>query len=102
MDMVRLIGLVIYYAINVYVFILILRVVLDWVQLLARDWRPQGIILVLANLIYALTDPPVRFFGRLIPPLRIGGLALDMGFLVLFLLLFGLQWLVIRLSLIHI
>lgn len=98
MDMVRLIGLVIYYVINVYVFILVLRVVLDWVQILARDWRPQGIILVLANLIYALTDPPVRFFGRLIPPLRIGGLALDMGFLVLFILLFGLQWLVVRLT----
>ncbi|WP_299294386.1 YggT family protein [uncultured Mobiluncus sp.] len=96
--MLRLIGLVIYYAINVYVFILILRVVLDWVQLLARDWRPQGIILVFANLIYALTDPPVRFFGRLIPPLRIGGLALDMGFLVLFILLFLLQWLVVRLT----
>lgn len=98
MDMVRLIGLVIYYVINVYVFILVLRVVLDWVQILARDWRPQGIILVLANLVYALTDPPVRFFGRLIPPLRIGGLALDMGFLVLFILLFGLQWLVVRLT----
>ncbi len=98
MDMVRLIGLVIYYVINVYVFILVLRVVLDWVQILARDWRPRGIILVLANLIYALTDPPVRFFGRLIPPLRIGGLALDMGFLVLFILLFGLQWLVVRLT----
>ncbi len=98
MDMVRLIGLVIYYVINVYVFILVLRVVLDWIQILARDWRPRGIILVLANLIYALTDPPVRFFGRLIPPLRIGGLALDMGFLVLFILLFGLQWLVVRLT----
>lgn len=98
MDMVRLIGLVIYYVINVYVFILVLRVVLDWVQILARDWRPRGIILVLANLIYALTDSPVRFFGRLIPPLRIGGLALDMGFLVLFILLFGLQWLVVRLT----
>lgn len=98
MDMVRLISLVIYYVINVYVFILVLRVVLDWVQILARDWRPRGIILVLANLIYALTDPPVRFFGRLIPPLRIGGLALDMGFLVLFILLFGLQWLVVRLT----
>ncbi|MDY6076979.1 YggT family protein [Mobiluncus sp.] len=96
--MVRLIGLVIYYVINVYVFILVLRVVLDWVQILARDWRPRGIILVLANLIYALTDPPVRFFGRLIPPLRVGGLALDMGFLVLFILLFGLQWLVVRLT----
>lgn len=98
MDMVRLIGLVIYYVINVYVFILVLRVVLDWVQILARDWRPRGIFLVLANLIYALTDPPVRFFGRLIPPLRIGGLALDMGFLVFFILLFGLQWLVVRLT----
>ena len=98
MDTVRLIGFVIYYVINVYVFILVLRVVLDWVQILARDWRPRGIILVLANLIYALTDPPVRFFGRLIPPLRIGGLALDMGFLVLFILLFGLQWLVVRLT----
>lgn len=91
MSMVQLLGLVIYYVINVYVFILILRVVLDWVQILARDWRPQGIILVLANLIYALTDPPVRFFGRLIPPLRIGGLALDMGFMVLFILLFVVQ-----------
>ncbi|EFL94655.1 YggT family protein [Mobiluncus curtisii] len=89
--MVQLLGLVIYYVINVYVFILILRVVLDWVQILARDWRPRGIILVLANLIYALTDPPVRFFGRLIPPLRIGGLALDMGFMVLFILLFVVQ-----------
>lgn len=91
MSMVQLLGLVIYYVINVYVFILILRVVLDWVQILARDWRPQGIILVLANLIYALTDPPVRFLGRLIPPLRIGGLALDMGFMVLFILLFVVQ-----------
>ena len=98
MDTVRLIGFVIYYVINVYVFILVLRVVLDWVQILARDWRPRGIILVLANLIYALTDPPVRFFGRLIPPLRIGGLALDMGFVVLFILLFGLQWLAVRLT----
>ncbi|EFU79811.1 MULTISPECIES: YggT family protein [Mobiluncus] len=89
--MVQLLGLVIYYVINVYVFILILRVVLDWVQILARDWRPRGIILVLANLIYALTDPPVRFLGRLIPPLRIGGLALDMGFMVLFILLFVVQ-----------
>lgn len=91
MSMVQLLGLVIYYVINVYVFILILRVVLDWVQILVRDWRPRGIILVLANLIYALTDPPVRFFGRLIPPLRIGGLALDMGFMVLFILLFVVQ-----------
>lgn len=83
----QLLGLIVYYAFSAYIFVLMLRVVLDWVTLLARDWRPRGIILVLANFVYALTDPPVRFFGKLIPPLRIGGLALDMGFLVFFLLL---------------
>jgi len=27
-----------------------------------------------------VTDPPVRFFRRIIPPLRIGSLSLDFGF----------------------
>lgn len=81
------VGLAVYYAFSLYMLILVLRVVLDWVSLLARDWRPKGAVLVGANLIYALTDPPVRFFSRLIPPLRLGGIALDLGFLVFFLLL---------------
>ncbi|MCI6584970.1 MAG: YggT family protein [Mobiluncus porci] len=81
------VGFIIYYAFSVYMFILMMRVVLDWISILSRDWRPKGAILVIANFVYSLTDPPVRFFGRLIPPLRIGGIALDLGFLVLFILL---------------
>ena len=96
MNTIQLVGMVLYYAISAYVFVLLLRVVLDWVRLLARDWRPKGIILVLANFVYGITDPPVKFFGRLIPPLRIGGLALDMGFLVLFFLLFIAQTLILK------
>lgn len=68
---------------SLYMLILLVRVVLDWVQLFARQWRPAGVVLVVANLVYALTDPPLRALGRLIPPLRLGGVGLDMGFLVL-------------------
>lgn len=77
----------IYYLFSLYMFILALRVVLDWISVLSVNWRPKGLILVGANFVYALTDPPIRFFGRLIPPLRLGGIALDLGFLVFFLLL---------------
>lgn len=68
---------------SLYMLVLLVRVVLDWVQVLARQWRPEGVVLVLANLVYTLTDPPLRWLGRLVPPLRLGGIGLDMGFLVL-------------------
>lgn len=68
-----------------YTIVLLARVVLDWVQLFSRSWRPTGPVLVIANVVYALTDPPLRFLGRFIPPLRLGAVAIDMGFLVLFL-----------------
>jgi YggT family protein len=68
-----------------YMLVLIIRLVLDWIQVFARTWRPSGIVLVLANLVYGLTDPPLRFLRRFIPPLRLGQVQLDLGFLVLFL-----------------
>ena len=68
-----------------YTLVLLARIVLDWVQLFSRSWRPTAIVLVIANVVYALTDPPLRFLGRFIPPLRLGAVAIDMGFLVLFL-----------------
>ncbi|PFG38397.1 YggT family protein [Georgenia soli] len=67
-----------------YMLVLIIRLVLDWIQVFARSWRPTGVVLVLANLVYSLTDPPLRFLRRFIPPLRLGQVQLDLGFLVLF------------------
>ena len=74
--------------INLYMLVLFTRVILDWVQFFARGWRPSGIVLVLANVLYALTDPPIRWIGRFVPPLRLGGgMAIDVGFMLLFLVL---------------
>lgn len=78
-----MVGQILALLLNLYFFVLIARLVFDWIQVFARDWRPKGPVLVLANGIYSLTDPPLRALRRVIPPLRIGGVALDLGFLVL-------------------
>ncbi|GAB3585026.1 YggT family protein [Calidifontibacter terrae] len=71
----------------VYVFfiVLIVRLVLDWVQVFARDWRPKGAVLVIAEAVYTVTDPPLKLLRRLIPPLRVGQVRVDLAFLVLML-----------------
>jgi len=67
----------------VFFLILLVRLVLDWVQVFARDWRPRGAALVIAEVTYTVTDPPLRALRRLIPPLSLGSVRLDLGFLVL-------------------
>ncbi len=58
--------------------------ILDWARVLAPHWVPKGPVLFLADWVYRLTDPPIRFLRRYVPPLRLGHFALDVGFLVLF------------------
>lgn len=67
-----------------YTMLLIARIVLDYVRMFARSWQPRGLVLVFAETIYSLTDPPLRFVRRFVPPLRLGGVALDLSFLIVF------------------
>ncbi len=73
------------FLVLLYLVLLLGRLVLDWVQLLSREWRPTGFVLVLAELVYSATDPPLRALRRVIKPVRIGQVQLDLAFLVLFL-----------------
>ena len=75
------------YALTIYLVILIGRMIFGWVQVFAREWRPKGIVLVLAEAIYTVTDPPLKFLRRFIPPLRIGMVAMDLSFMVLFIVI---------------
>lgn len=72
-------------VVYVYFIVLIARLIFDWVQVFARDWRPRGVVLVVAEGVYTLTDPPLKFLRRLIPPLRVGQVRVDLAFLVLML-----------------
>lgn len=66
--------------------LLIARLVLDYIQMFARSWRPTGFVLVLAEIVYTITDPPLRALRKVIPPLRLGAVSLDLSFLVLIVL----------------
>jgi YggT family protein len=72
------------FALQLFLFVLIARVVLEMVQSFSRDWRPRGFVLVLAEIVYSITDPPLKFLRRFIKPVRLGSIALDLSVLVLF------------------
>lgn len=67
---------------DIYFVVLIGRLVFDWIQVFARSWRPRGVVLVIAEAIYTLTDPPLKAVRRVVPPVRLGGIALDLAFLI--------------------
>jgi YggT family protein len=81
-----IIASVAYVALLLYFFVMWGRFVLDLVRSFQRQWRPQGAVLVLAEVAYTVTDPPIRFFRRLIPPLRVGPVAFDFGWSIVMLL----------------
>lgn len=81
----RLIAEILRLVVLAFFLLLLVRLVLDWVQFFVRDWRPSGPVLVVAEATYTVTDPPLRFLRRLLPPLAIGNVRLDLAFLVLML-----------------
>lgn len=69
---------------QVFIFALFARLILDYVRMFKPGWSPRGLMLWFAESVYTFTDPPLNFFRRFIPPLRLGGVALDLSFIVLF------------------
>jgi YggT family protein len=74
----------IYFALLVFLLFLIFRLVMEYVFMLARSFRPTGAVAILLELAYSVTDPPLKALRRVLPPLRIGSISIDLGFLILF------------------
>jgi YggT family protein len=74
------IGAIAELALTLYLLVLIVRLVLEYIPLFVRGWRPKGAGLVAAEVVFTITDPPIRFFRRLVPPMRLGTISLDFGF----------------------
>jgi YggT family protein len=84
----RPVGELILFVTWVAVVVLLARFIIDWVQMLARSWRPRGFIAVLCEAIYTVTDPPLRAIRGVIPPIRMGGALLDLSPMVLLLAIY--------------
>ncbi|WP_183101436.1 YggT family protein [Nocardioides pelophilus] len=63
-----------------------IRFIVDWVQVFARSWEPRGILLVVLEIVYSITDPPINALRRVIKPIRIGNFALDLSFILVMIL----------------
>jgi YggT family protein len=77
-----LIGQILYGLVWTFIALLWVRFIVDWVQVFARRWSPTGVLLVVLEIVYSITDPPIKALRRVIPPLRIGNFALDLSFLI--------------------
>ncbi len=91
------IGQIINLVLEVFLAFLLVRLIVDWIQFFARSWVPKGPVLVLLEGVYSVTDPPIRAFRRVFKPIRIGGVALDLSFLAVLLvvyLLIRINWII--------
>nr|WP_279536365.1 YggT family protein [Nocardioides ochotonae] len=77
-----MIGYVVYVPVLIFFGMLWVRFVVDWVQVFARSWQPTGLLLLVLEAVYTVTDPPIKALRRVIPPLRLGSIALDLSFLI--------------------
>ena len=71
---------------QLFIYLLIGRLIIDYARMFARNWRPKGIVLALVELIYAITDPPLNFARRFIPPIRMRAVSFDLAYIAVFLL----------------
>jgi YggT family protein len=85
---VALVKIILYYALWIYLLLLIGRLIINWIQSFSPQWKPTGIVLVLAEACFTPTDPPLNLLRRYIRPVRLGRVALDVSFMVLFLVVY--------------
>ena len=79
-----IVKIILFYVLSIYLVILLGRLIFSWIQTFSRSWTPSGPLLIVAEVVFTATDPPLRFLRRFIPAVRLGSVALDLSFMVLF------------------
>ncbi len=82
MAALALVLLIVRWVIQLYIFVLWARLILDWVRVFNPSFRPRGFLLILVELVYTLTDPPIKLVRRVLPPIRIGQVSIDLGWMI--------------------
>ncbi|WP_230469620.1 YggT family protein [Gardnerella vaginalis] len=77
--------------IGAYLCIMVIRMIVDWLMVLVPRMRLQGIFAVLMNIIYSITEPPLRWLRRFVPPVRCGNISIDVSYMLLYVVLYALQ-----------
>ena len=86
------------YVLYLYLLLVLARFVLEFTRQFARSWRPAGVAAVGVEAVYLATDPPIRLLRRLVPPVRLGSVSLDLSIILLLLAILALQWVALTLA----
>ena len=84
----RAVALTVWFAASLYMLVLVARMVISLVMAFSRGWRPRGAGAAVAEVIFMLTDPPIKAVGRVVKPIRVGQMAFDLGFLLVVLVVY--------------
>jgi YggT family protein len=77
--------------------VLLARVALDWIAVLAGPAAPRSARGRLSAAVRAVTEPVLAPVRRVLPPLRLGSVALDLSVIVVFLVVLVLRRIVLAL-----
>jgi len=88
---VSIVWQIVAFALLLFLWLLLARLVMDWVMMLSRGWRPGGGAAASLEVIYSSTDPPLKLLRRVLPPLNLGSVKLDLGFMVLLIVVYVLR-----------
>jgi len=83
-----------YAALSIFILVMWVRLILDFIVSFNRGWRPTGFGLVLAEIVFTITDPPIKLVRRFLPPVRFGGVALDFAWTIVMLVAIVLSYVI--------
>lgn len=87
---------ILYLVVYLFILVLLARFVLSAVLQYGRRWQPGRGASAALETVWSVTDPPLKALRRVIPPLRIGNVSLDLASIVLLVILFVLMELVLK------
>ena len=73
---------IIYYLLFIYWLLLLGRLVIELVRTFAREWRPTGASVVVLETVFTTTDPPIKALRRILPPIPLGPVRLDLSLMI--------------------
>ena len=82
------------WVLYLYIILILARVVIETTRQFARSWRPVGAAAIGFEVVYLTTDPPIKLLRRLVPPLQLGAVSVDLSILILLLAILALRWVV--------
>jgi len=93
-----LVAVILWWLLQAYFFALVARLFIDLALSVNPSLRPSGILLPIVEIIMTITDPALKLVRRIIPPIRLGAIQLDLGWTALVFAIFFLQRLVLSVA----